>query len=341
LLLRDCSHLILRGRRMTERAAPPRRRPRFEQFEVPGEDIAASICTGLRAARPAIAPRWFYDALGSRLFEAICELPEYYLTRTEAEVFATHGAAIAAAAGSELTLIDLGAGDCEKAARLFGVLRPAQYVAVDISADYLRGRLDCLQDRWPALDIVGVGMDFAERLQLPASVRPQQRLFFYPGSSIGNFAPPQAGEFLARVHALAGAGGRLLIGVDLVKDAAILGPAYDDSLGVTAAFNLNVLNQVNRLAGADFDVRDWRHVGFFNDAASRIEMHLEARRDLAVRLGDGGPPLRFAAGDRIHTEDSWKYRAEDFARLLREAGFRGSRCFTDARGWFAVFLADA
>ena len=326
---------------MNDPSAPPLRRPRFEQFEVPGEDVAASICAGLRAARPAIAPRWFYDALGSRLFEAICELPEYYLTRTEAEVFAAHGAAIATAAGADLTLIDLGAGDCEKAARLFGVLRPAQYVAVDISADYLRARLDCLQDRWPALDIVGVGMDFADRLQLPAMVRPQQRLFFYPGSSIGNFAPPQARAFLARVHALAGSGGRLLIGVDLVKDAAILDPAYDDALGVTAAFNLNVLNHVNQLAGADFDVRDWRHVGFFNRAASRIEMHLEARRDLQVRLGDGGPPLRFAAGDRVHTEDSWKYRTEDFARLLRDAGFRHSRCFTDVRGWFAVFLADA
>jgi dimethylhistidine N-methyltransferase len=317
-----------------------RRRPRFFQYPVPAADVAASIIAGLRAPEPSIAPRYFYDALGARLFEAICELPEYYPTRTEAAIFAEHGAAIAAEAGPGGTLIDLGAGDCEKAARLFGLLRPAQYAALDISADFLRERLDCLQDRFPQLDMIGVALDFAADLRLPAEVAAGRRLFFYPGSSIGNFSPAEARQFLRRVCALAGTDGQLLIGVDLVKAAPVLDAAYDDALGVTAAFNRNVLNHVNRLAGTDFDVRDWRHVAFFNSAASRIEMHLEARRDVVLRI-PGGALLRFAAGRRIHTENSWKYTVDGFGELLHDSGFAVARCWTDERGWFAVFLARA
>lgn len=320
--------------------SPVRRQPRFFAYPQPAADVAAAILAGLRAPQPWIAPRYFYDTLGARLFEAICELPEYYPTRTEAAIFAGQGAAIAAAAGQGSALIDLGAGDCEKAARLFGLLQPAQYVALDISADFLRERLDCLQDRFPRLDMIGVALDFAADLRLPAEVAADRRLFFYPGSSIGNFSPEEAGSFLRRVRTLAGDGGQLLIGVDLVKEAPILDAAYDDALGVTAAFNRNLLNHVNRLAGTDFDVRDWRHVAFFNSAASRIEMHLEARRDVLLRTA-GGAPLRFAAGRRIHTENSWKYTVESFGDLLRTSGFADVRCWTDERGWFAVFLAQA
>ena len=319
---------------------PARRRPRFTQFERPAADVAAEILAGLRADPPSIAPRHFYDALGSRLFEAICELPEYYPTRTEAAIFAAHGAAIGAEAGPATTLIDLGAGDCEKAARLFELLAPAQYAAIDISADFLRDRLDCLQDRFPQLDIVGVAQDFAADLRLPHTVSTQRRLFFFPGSSIGNFSPDEARAFLRRIRALAGDDGRLLIGVDLVKPAPVLDAAYDDALGVTAAFNRNVLNHVNRLAGTDFDVRDWRHLAFFDAAHSRIEMHLEARRDVLVRAA-GGAPLRMAAGVRIHTENSWKYTVDGFAGLLQRAGFAQTRHWTDPRGWFALFLASA
>jgi L-histidine Nalpha-methyltransferase len=320
--------------------SPARRQPRFFDYPQPAEDVAAAIIAGLRAPQPWIAPRYFYDTLGARLFEAICELPEYYPTRTEAAILSGQGAVIAAAAGQGSTLVDLGAGDCEKAARLFGLLQPAQYVALDISADFLRERLDCLQDRFPRLDMIGVALDFAADLRLPSEVAPERRLFFYPGSSIGNFSPDEARAFLRRVHALAGEGGQLLIGVDLVKDAPILDAAYDDALGVTAAFNRNLLNHVNRLAGTDFDVRDWRHLAFFNSAASRIEMHLEARRDVLLRI-PGGAPLRLAAGRRIHTENSWKYTVDGFGDLLRASGFAHTRCWTDERGWFAVFLARA
>jgi dimethylhistidine N-methyltransferase len=324
-----------------DRLRTPRlRSPRFIDCPRPALAPAAEAAAGL-AARPArVPPKFFYDALGSRLFDAITELPEYYPTRTEAAIFAAHrddiAAAVRGAVGEATTLIDLGAGSCGKAEALFGAIAPARYVAVDISAQYLRDTLQRLQQRHPSLDIVGVGLDFAARLALPAQVLGAPALLFYPGSSIGNFAPAEALRLLREARAAA-AGGALLIGVDLVKPVEVLQAAYDDALGVTAAFNLNLLLHLNRLLGADFDVRDWRHVAFFDRRASRIEMHLEARRALAVRW-PGGERV-FAAGERIHTEDSYKWTRDDFAGLLREAGFGELRAWTDAAGGFAVLLA--
>lgn len=318
--------------------APTRRQPTFIESEGgAARDARDELLAGLRAQPARIAPKYFYDALGSRLFEAICELPEYYLTRTEAQIIERHGAEIALAVGFGGTLIDLGAGNCEKAERLFGLLRPAQYVAVDISAAFLRQRLQCLQDRHPQLEVVGIGMDFTHALRLPAAVRRERRLFFYPGSSIGNFTPQEAAAFLRRVRGEAGEDGALLIGVDLVKDKAALAAAYDDALGVTAAFNLNVLNHVNRLLGADFDVRDWRHAAFFDARESRIEMHLEARRAVVVRLPGGARP--FAAGERIHTENSYKYSVAGFRALLTGTGFAEPSVWLDSAARFAVMLA--
>jgi len=302
-------------------------------------DSRAELLAGLRAERPYIAPKYFYDSLGSRLFEAICELPEYYLTRTEASIFRQHAAEIAHAAGPGTTLIDLGAGNCEKGERLFAPLRPVQYVAVDISVSFLRNRLESLHERHPDVQIVGVGMDFAQRLDLPRVVRTDRRMFFYPGSSIGNFTPEEAVRFLANVRAAGGEGGALLIGVDVVKDKAALDAAYDDALGVTAAFNLNVLNQVNRLLGSDFDVRDWRHVAYFEARASRIEMHLEARRAVTVRLPDGA--RSFGAGARIHTENSYKYDEPALRGLLESAGFASPRLWFDEQRAFTVAYARA
>ena len=217
----------------------------------------AEISSGLLARDAWTSPKYLYDALGSKLFEAICALPEYYPTRTEAAIFARHGAEIAHAVGPGSTLIDLGAGNCAKAASLFPLLHPAQYVAVDISYDFLSESLSRLQQRFPHIEMTGLGLDFSSRLDLPDSVRDARRLFFYPGSSIGNFAPEQATAFLRRLRANADGDGGLLIGVDLIKDDAILDAAYDDALGVTAAFNLNMLRHVNGLIGADFDVRAW------------------------------------------------------------------------------------
>jgi len=319
---------------------PENRTPRFVQTWI--ADSAAerdAAITALRADAASIAPKFFYDRLGSTLFDAITELPEYYPTRTEAAIFAAHAADMARAVGSGMTLIDLGAGNCAKAARLFPLLEPKRYVAVDISVEFLRDALRRLQREHPQLDIAGLGQDFSSAIDVPADLLAGARpVFFYPGSSIGNFAADEALAFLRRVRARAEGGG-LLIGVDLVKPRALLEAAYDDALGVTAAFNLNALRHLNAAIGADFEPRQWRHVAFFNESRSRIEMHLEAREELVVSWP--GATRRFAAGDRIHTENSCKYTVEGFSALLEAAGFATPSHWADENDWFAVFWASA
>ncbi|AZG13807.1 L-histidine N(alpha)-methyltransferase [Cupriavidus pauculus] len=312
--------------------------PEFvQQYREDSGALRTEIAEDLSGSPARISPKFFYDVLGSRLFEAITDLPEYYPTRTEASIFATAAPAIAARAGSGCVLIDLGAGNCQKAARLFPSLQPAQYVAVDISVDFLRGTLNGLQQQHPHIPMLGLGADLCAPLDLPPSVRRGRRLFFYPGSSIGNFTPIEALALLQRLRAATSAGDGVLIGVDLFKPADTLVAAYDDALGVTAAFNRNVLRNVNRIVGSDFAIDDWRHAATFDTQASRIQMHLEALRDVTVRWPGG--ERRFAAGERIHTEDSHKYRPEDFAILLEAAGFTDPVSWTDPRGWFAVFHA--
>ncbi|MDM5179468.1 L-histidine N(alpha)-methyltransferase [Massilia sp. DJPM01] len=301
--------------------------------------IVSELTAGLLGGSAAISPKFLYDALGSRLFEAICELPEYYPTRTEAAIVARHGADVARAVGVGSTLIDLGAGNCAKAARLFPLLHPAQYVAVDISYDFLRESIERLQQRFPHIEMTGLGLDFSAHLDLPGVVRPGKRLFFYPGSSIGNYTPDEARAFLGRARDECDDDGALLIGIDLVKDAATLDAAYDDAIGVTAAFNLNLLRHVNQLLGADFNVAQWRHRGFFNADESRVEMHLEARAALTVRWPGG--ERRFAAGERIHTENSYKYRQSAAVGLLEQSGFQSVHVWTDPDQWFAVIYARA
>ncbi|MDB5763141.1 MAG: hypothetical protein JWQ21_2136 [Herminiimonas sp.] len=305
--------------------------------------VRAELGAGLLAPHAFTSPKYLYDALGSKLFEAICELPEYYPTRTEAAIFDAHLSEIAESAGRGTTLIDLGAGNCAKAAKLFPTLLPAQYVPVDISAEFLRDAVNNLRQRFPHIEMTGIGLDFSGTLNLPESVRRDQRLFFYPGSSIGNFTPQEALAFLRRVRKACQPDGRadggILIGVDLVKDKAILDAAYDDALGVTAAFNLNLLRHLNHLLDADFDVRDWRHRGFFNPESSRIEMHLEARSNVTVQWKGGR--RSFDRGERIHTENSYKYTQESFVMLLEQAEFGEIQVWTDPRGWFMVCHARA
>jgi dimethylhistidine N-methyltransferase len=302
--------------------------------------VPAELDASLRARQAWVSPKFLYDPLGSKLFEAICELPEYYPTRTEAAIFDLHGGEIARTVGAGCTLIDLGAGNCAKAAGLFPLLRPRQYVPVDISAEFLNEAVARLQQRFREIEMRPVGMDFSGAdWDLPDFVRDERRLFFYPGSSIGNFTPEEARAFLHRVHGRCGRDGGLLIGIDLAKDRAVLDAAYDDALGVTAAFNLNLLRHVNRLLDADFDIRQWRHRGFYNPQLGRVEMHLEAQRSQLVSWRGGS--RRFEAGETIHTENSYKYRPSDAIRLLEEAGFGATRVWTDEREWFAVIHARA
>jgi dimethylhistidine N-methyltransferase len=301
--------------------------------------VVAELLAGLLASSPFIAPKYFYDALGCKLFEAICELPEYYPTRTEAAIFAQHGADIARAAVPGSTLIDLGAGNCAKAASLFPLLHPAQYVPVDISYDFLHSAVERLQQRYPHIEMTGLGLDFSGPFELPGTVSPKQRLFFYPGSSIGNFTPDEALAFLRGLRAKCGADGGIILGVDLVKDSAVLDAAYDDELGVTAAFNLNVLRHLNRLLGANFDVLRWEHRGYFNERESRIEMHVESLEDQTVSWHGGSRD--FKRGERIHTENSYKYRPQAAVGMLEQAGFGQATVWTDPAGWFAVIHARA
>ena len=300
--------------------------------------IRQELSAGLLAQQAYTSPKYLYDALGSKLFSAICELPEYYPTRTEREIFTHHAYAMARSTGRGSTLIDLGAGNCEKAARLFGVLQPAQYVPVDISIEFLRESVECLRYRYPQIQMLGLGMDFSSSLDLPEEVRSEKRLFFYPGSSLGNFTPEQAAGFLARIRDACNDGG-LLIGIDLVKDIDVLHAAYDDAIGLTASFNLNLLHHLNTLLGANFAPRDWRHHCCFNQEESRIEMHLEALRNVTIEW-DGGQ-RRFAQSQMIHTESSYKYTRETFLQLLERAGFSQVKTWTDERDWFMVCHARA
>lgn len=300
--------------------------------------LRAELAAGLHEAAARIAPKFLYDPLGSRLFAAITEVDEYYPTRTEAAIFARHAEEIAACTGTGTTLVDLGAGNCAKAARLFPSLRPARYVAVDISVEFLVESLAYLQFLHPEIAMTGVGCDFSAALDLPGIADDGPRTLFYPGSSIGNFEPEAAAAFLRQAHA-ACRGGGLLIGFDLVKEQAVLDAAYDDALGITAAFNLNLLNVVRRELSATVTIGDFRHIAFFNAAQARIEMYLEARHTTTLRWPDG--ERRLIAGERIHTEHSYKYTLDGAAALLEQAGFGKLRWWTDPQQWFALCWAQA
>ncbi|WP_298824728.1 L-histidine N(alpha)-methyltransferase [uncultured Piscinibacter sp.] len=310
--------------------------PRFLQIQQ--SDLRAehaATCAALLAPQASIAPKYFYDRLGSMLFEAITALPEYYPTRTEAGIFELDGAAMARAVGTVGTMFDLGAGNCAKAAGLFPLIEPARYVAVDVSVEFVREALRRLHREHPRIEMVALGMDFSTALALPAGLSRGRPLFFYPGSSIGNFTPDEALAFLRRVRSHAD-DGALLVGVDLVKAKGRLEAAYDDPLGVTAAFNLNMLRHLNAVIGSDFEVSQWRHMALYDERASRIEMHLQARSSTVVSWPSGG--RSFEAGERILTEYSYKYTVDGFESLLGAAGFSQTRIWRDERSDFAVFL---
>ena len=303
------------------------------------EELTASL---LQPAA-SLSPKFFYDTLGSKLFEAITLLDEYYPTRTEAAIFQAHqndmAQAIAASEINHACLIDLGAGNCAKAAALIPHLKPSQYVPVDISVDFLREAAGQVQASFPELNIVSVGMDFSSTLTLPDAVQKHDRVFFYPGSSLGNFSPQEALRFLRQIaDPVQGNASGLLLGIDLVKDAAVLEAAYDDAVGVTAAFNKNVLLHINELLGTDFDLRQWQHVALFNTKESRIEMHLQARTSTTVRWPSH--ERSFKLGERIHTENSYKYTLNAMTDLLKQAGFSQVQHWTDSQGWFGVFWAS-
>ncbi len=290
----------------------------------------------LQSERPFLPCKFFYDRRGSLLFDRICELDEYYPTRTERGILEAHAGDMAARLGPACRLIEYGSGSSLKTRVLLDSTPDlACYVPVDISRDHLCEAAGRLSAAYPTLEILPVCADYTMPFALPGGERRAARsAVFFPGSTVGNFAPAQAQAFLARIAELVGPDGGLLIGVDLKKDASVLERAYNDREGVTAAFNLNVLHHLNREAGADFDLNGWEHWAFYNVPAGRIEMHLVSLRAQAVHLNDVA--IDFAADDTIHTEYSYKYALPEFAALAESAGFQVRQVWTDPQEWFSV-----
>ena len=298
---------------------------------------------GLLAPAASIAPKFFYDALGSTLYNAIVLTPEYYPTRTEAGIVAQYRGEIARQIPRGAQWVDLGAGDGAKAREWLSAICARRYLGVDIAEVWLAPAVERIDAAFERVEAIGVVADLTEPLALHALLAERADappVFFYPGSSIGNFTPPRALELLRAIRAHCGDGGRLLIGVDLVKDVRVLEAAYDDALGVTAAFNRNVLRVANRLLGADFDPDGFEHVARFDAIESRIEMRLHARHEQTVRFTRPQHAERtFAAGEIIVTEYSYKYTPQTFGTLLKQAGFATQRLWTDDSAGFGVFLA--
>lgn len=303
--------------------------------------LTQELLVSLTAEIPSISPKFFYDDIGSHLFDVITLLEEYYPTRTEKWIMDAYRREIADAVAQCDVLVDLGAGNCAKGSQLFNSIQPKQYRALDISKEYLEAAVADLQKQFPQIEMSAHAIDLSLPLAFP-ELQALRKVFFYPGSSIGNFDPEKADQFFVNLaHECYGNGG-LLIGVDLVKDTETLRLAYNDPLGVTAAFNLNALLNVNRLIGSNFELQDWEHYAFFNTSQSRIEMHLRARSDVQVTLpGDGSQDhvISFSAGDLIHTENSYKYTKEDFVEKLRRNGFTDIQCWSDPNEHFLVCFA--
>lgn len=299
----------------------------------------ADVIAGLSAPVRAIPARWLYDRRGSELFEEITALPEYYPTRTERALLEAHCHEVAGIAGTGDAVVEFGSGSSAKTPVLLAAVAPAAYVPIDISGDFLRDSAAALAARFPKLPILPVEGDFMRPIALPEAVAGMVKLGFFPGSTIGNMVPRTAVDLLRAMKDTLGEGAYLLIGMDRLKDEAVLVRAYDDSAGVTARFNLNLIDRINAELGADMPVGDFRHRAVWNDRMSRIEMHLEAARDLAFTIA--GTRFAMRAGETIHTENSHKYGLRDGRLLLHAAGWGVVREWTDADDQFALILAEA
>ena len=295
------------------------------------------VLNGLTVRPRTIPARWLYDSAGSALFEAITALPEYYVTRTETALLSSEISEIAELTGPGRAIVEFGSGSSTKSRILISAMEPTAYVPIDISTDALRDATARLAEEFGELPIYPVEGDFTETLRLPPAVGSMPRLGFFPGSTIGNLLASDAVDLLRAMALTLGRGSMLLIGIDRIKDREILRPAYDDAQGVTAAFNLNLLHRINRELGGTLPADAFRHVALWNDAEARIEMHLEALRDVQF-LADGRA-FSIAAGETIHTENSHKYGSRDACVLLRAGGWTPIAEWSDPNGFFSVFLA--
>lgn len=312
-------------------AAPP-------QVSAPeSTDFVADVISGLSSNPRTIPCKYFYDERGAALFQKICELPEYYVTRTEIDILDRHRADIASQLGPRIELIGLGTGAGTKTRILIEALEnPAVYIPVDISQKQLRQSTALFRKIFPDLEILPLCADYLQSVVLPVPHhKPSRNVVYFPGSTIGNFEPDEALRFLQRIANVCRGGGGLLIGVDLKKDQQVLEAAYNDSAGVTAQFNLNLLKRIDRELNANFDLDQWRHRAIYNPKAGRIEMHLLSETDQSVHLNEH--KFHFRSGEKIITEFSYKYAPEEFATLAAKAGFKFVQMWTDDARLFGVF----
>jgi dimethylhistidine N-methyltransferase len=298
-------------------------------------EFATDVVAGLAATPKRLSPKYFYDSIGSALFERITELPEYYPTRTEIGILNEHAGDIAALIPPGAALIEFGSGSSTKTRIILSAAdKLGAYVPVDISAQFLQEHAAGLRPEYPKLTVLPVAADFTQRFELPAGASAMPRAGFFPGSTIGNFEPHEAAAFLRHAGSILGPGATFIVGVDLVKDTVVLQRAYNDSQGVTAKFNLNLLARINRELGAKLNLACFEHHAFFNRERSRIEMHLASLKRQRLRVC--GECIDFRAGETIHTESSYKYSVESFGALARGAGWTPVAVWTDADNYFSV-----
>lgn len=302
-------------------------------------DALDEVLSGLSAEPKRLSPKFFYDEPGSKLFDQITELPEYYPTKTEIGLLEKHRDEVAEIVGEGAALIEYGGGSSMKARLLLDRLRPSSYIPVDISGDHLERSARELFEDYPWLSVYPTAADYSEVFELPSPAAGARRLAFFPGSSLGNFEPADAERFLLNVARVIGSGGHILIGIDRKKDRETLELAYNDSQGVTAAFNLNSLRHINEQFDGSFDLDSFRHVASYNEKLGCIQMFLESTVDQVVRVA--GQSFGFRAGERIHTENSYKYTPEQFIALAHRAEFDVERAWTDAQDLFSLYLLTA
>ncbi len=306
----------------------------FHDLHPEPEDFHSEVIAGLSQTPRQLSPRFFYDERGSQLFEAITRLPEYYPTRTEIDLLQRHGKDMADMLGNDGLLFELGSGSDIKIRVLLDALQPRTYAPIDISSEALRLSAGAIAGDHPELEVHAICADYSKSLVLPDIVAAKRRSVFFPGSSIGNFDPDQACDLLRRIIRIIGPEGRLLVGVDLKKSSAQLHAAYNDSQGVTAQFNLNLLTRINRELNADFDLAGFRHEAFYNEQLGRIEMHLVANTPQRIRID--GSSFDFQTGESIHTENSYKYSIEEFQALAARAGMTSLRVWQDDNALFSI-----
>ena len=306
----------------------------FHDYSPEQGDFMTDVIQGLSSQPKVISPKYFYDQRGSELFDEICKQPEYYITRTEIKILQDNAKDIAQLIGPDCVLIELGSGVSEKIRLLFDVLSPASYLGIDISKDFLLLSTKRLARDYPELEVHAVCADFSHQLELPEQCQSDRLVAFFPGSSIGNFEPDDAVPFLKEVASMVGKGGKLLIGVDLKKESQILNAAYNDIVGVTADFNLNVLQRMQVELDVDVDMSSFSHRAFYNEERGRIEMHLVSKCEQVMVID--GEEITLTENETIHTENSYKYHLGEFADLSARAGFRVEQVWTDDQGLFSV-----